>query len=93
MTRMYVVFVALGQPISFWAVGIATIAGITLHIVPIPGALGVAEGAYVLIFSAAGVPVDVAVAAALLDRGISFWYTGLIGAVGTSWTGLKLIRD
>lgn len=91
--RMYVVFLALGQPISLGAVGIATALGLLLHIVPIPGGLGAVEGAYALIFKAAGVPGDVAVAAALLDRCVSFWYTALIGVFGVYWTGLKLVRN
>jgi len=92
VVRMYVVFLALGQPISFGAVGIAVVIGLLLQVVPIPGGLGVVEGAYVLIFSAAGVPADVALTAALLDRSISFWYMGLISMVGISWSGIKLSR-
>jgi hypothetical protein len=93
ITRMYFVFWALGQPISFGAIGVATVVGLLLHMVPIPGGLGIVEGGYVLIFTAAGVPAKTAATAALLDRGISFWYTGLIGAMGISWTGLKLARS
>lgn len=88
--RMYVVFIALGQPISFGAIGMATVVGLLLHAIPLPGALGVAEGLYALIFRTAGVPGDVAVSAALLDRFVSFWYTALLSMAGILWTGFKL---
>lgn len=88
--RMYVVFIALGQPISFGAIGMATVVGLLLHAIPLPGALGVAEGFYALIFRTAGVPDDVAVSAALLDRFVSFWYTALLSMAGILWTGFKL---
>ncbi|MCS7131882.1 MAG: flippase-like domain-containing protein, partial [Hadesarchaea archaeon] len=64
--------------------------GLLLHALPLPGALGVAESFYALVFRASGVPGDVAVSAALLDRLISFWYTALLSMAGVLWIGLKL---
>lgn len=93
IVRMYLVFLALDQTISFGAIGIAITVGLALHAVPIPGGLGFVEGAYVLIFSAAGVPPQVSLTAALLDRGISFWFTGLISGGGIVWSGHKLFKE
>jgi uncharacterized protein (TIRG00374 family) len=90
LLRMYVVFIALGQPISFGAIGIATVVGLLLHAIPLPGALGIVEGFYALIFRTSGIPASVAVSAALLDRFVSFWYTALLSVAGVLWTGLKL---
>ncbi|KXB04106.1 hypothetical protein AKJ35_00260 [candidate division MSBL1 archaeon SCGC-AAA833F18] len=93
IVRMYLVFLALDQTISFGAIGIAITVGLALHAMPIPGGLGFVEGAYVLIFSAAGVPLQVSLTAALLDRGISFWFTGLISGSGIVWSGHKLFKE
>ncbi|KXA88752.1 hypothetical protein AKJ57_06370 [candidate division MSBL1 archaeon SCGC-AAA259A05] len=92
--RMWVVFLALGYPdISLGAIGLAVTLGLLLHIVPIPGGLGVVESLYVLIFKAAGVLPGIALTAALLDRGISFWFTSLFSGVGITWSSLELSRS
>lgn len=90
--RMWLVFLALGEPVSFGTLGLAVTLGLLLQAVPIPGGLGVVEGVYVLIFKAAGIPGGVALTAALLDRGISFWFTSLFSGGGIAWSGLKLSK-
>lgn len=90
--RMWLVFSALGYSISFGTLGLAVTLGLVLQLVPIPGGLGVVEGVYILIFQAAGIPGGAAFTAALLDRGISFWFTALFSAGGISWSSIKLSR-
>lgn len=90
--RMWVVFLALGYPVSLGTVGLAVALGLVLQAVPIPGGLGLVEGVYVLIFKAAGIPAGLAFTAALLDRGISFWFTSLFSGAGVAWSSLKLSR-
>ncbi len=91
--RMYLVFLALGQPVDFPTIGIAVTLGLLLQAVPIPGGLGIVESAYVLIFQqSAGIAPDVAMAAALLDRGISFWFTSLFSGAGIAWSSLELSK-
>ncbi len=90
--RMWIVFLALGEPVSLVTVVLALTLGLVLQIVPIPGGLGVVEGAYIVIFKAAGVPAGVALSAALLDRGVSFWFTSLFSATGIAWSGIKLSK-
>ncbi|KXA95854.1 hypothetical protein AKJ65_00360 [candidate division MSBL1 archaeon SCGC-AAA259E19] len=92
--RMWLVFFALGYPdISLGAIGLAVTLGLVLHVVPIPGGLGVVESLYVLIFKAAGVSPGIALTAALLDRGISFWFTSLFSGAGITWSSLELSRS
>lgn len=93
VVRMYLVFLALGQITSFGVLGIAVTIGIMLYAIPLPGGLGIVEGAYVLVFSAAGIPPEVSLTAALLDRSISFWLTGFISGIGTTWSGHKLFTE
>lgn len=88
--RMWLVFLAIGQSVSLWAIGIATVMGLVLHMIPIPGGLGIVESVYVLIFNAAGIPPGPAFTAAILDRGISFWFTSLFSAGGIAWSSLRL---
>jgi hypothetical protein len=90
--RMWVVFLALGEPVSLITLGLAITLGLVLQIIPIPGGLGVVEGAYIVIFKAAGIPAGVALSAALLDRGVSFWFTSLFSASGIAWSGIKLSK-
>ncbi|MBS3815203.1 MAG: flippase-like domain-containing protein [Hadesarchaea archaeon] len=92
IARMYIIFHSLNYTVSFGAIGIAITVGLILHAAPIPGGLGLVEGVYVLIFSAAGVPPQVSLAATLLDRSISFWFTGLISGIGASWSGHQIIK-
>lgn len=91
--RMWLVFLALGQSVSFGTLGLALALGLILHMVPIPGGLGLVEGVYVLIFGAAGIPPGTAFTAAILDRGISFWFTSIFSASGIAWSGLKLSKS
>lgn len=90
--RMWLVFWALGYSVSFGTIGLAITLGLVLQTVPIPGGLGIVEGMYILIFQAAGIPARVAFSTALLDRGISFWFTSLFSAVGVAWSGIELSR-
>lgn len=90
--RMWLVFRALGYSAPFVAIALAITLGMVLQAVPIPGGLGIVESGYLLIFQAAGLPPDVALSAALLDRGISFWFTGLFSTAGIAWSGLELSK-
>lgn len=64
--------------VAFAAHVIATIAGI---LSVLPGGLGVYEGGAIGILVAMGVPVEVAVAATLIDRVISFWLPMIPGLI------------
>lgn len=90
--RMWLVFQALGQSVSLATIGLAITLGLILSAIPIPGGLGVVEGIYILIFQSAGIAQGTAFTAALLDRGISFWFTSLFTAGGIAWSSLELSR-
>lgn len=90
--RMWLVFLALGQTVSFPTIGLAITIGLILHAIPIPGGLGVVEGVYIIIFTSAGIPEGAAFTAAILDRGISFWFTTLLSTGGIAWSSLELSR-
>jgi uncharacterized membrane protein YbhN (UPF0104 family) len=54
---------------------------------PTPGGLGVAEAGLVVGFTAAGVPADVAVAAALTHRLLTFWLPPVVG-----WISMRRLQ-
>jgi glycosyltransferase 2 family protein len=79
---------ALGGDVSFATVVVVNWAATTIgNVAPVPGGLGVAEAGLVAGLTAAGVPTDVAVAAALTHRLATFWLPPIAG-----WFALRHLR-
>lgn len=93
-TMNYLIARALGQSIPFLQVVAFTPVISLSMLIPSVGALGTREGAYVLLFGAAGVPEHVAIAMSLTFYLINV-LTGIIGAIlyaGGAITGLGTHR-
>lgn len=81
---------ALGIDVSLWAaMGIYAVAMLAGALSFLPGGLGSAEAAMVALFSMAGAPLPVAVAATLLVRLATLWFAVALGAA--TWLGLETV--
>ena len=80
--RMFLVIQALGLGLSFPHAVFLSLANALLTVVPFtPGGLGLVEAGMIGLLMLAGVTKEEAVAAALLDRSISYWSIVAFGSV------------
>lgn len=80
VVTLWVVFQAFGQPTAFWIAFAAFVTGsIAATLGPVPLGLGTFEAATVAMLTLLGVPVEAALAATLLLRGLTFWLPMLPG--------------
>jgi uncharacterized protein (TIRG00374 family) len=79
-SRLFLVLTALNLPISFPYALFVSLANSLLTVVPFtPGGLGLVEAGVVGLLLLAGVDKEAAVAAALLDRTITYWSLVALG--------------
>jgi uncharacterized protein (TIRG00374 family) len=71
------------------AASLPTIAGLIPFL---PGGLVIVEGSFISIFALFGVPLNLAMAATLIERGISFVLSTMVGAGVFSYLGVKMAR-
>ncbi len=77
---LYVILHALDQTPSPWlAFASHIVADVVATIGPIPLGLGVFEGTTVVVLTMSDIPIEAALAAALLLRGFTFWLPMLPG--------------
>jgi len=90
MFRMYFIFLALGTNVSLLVVGGAIIIAALAGAIPIsPGGLGLIEGAMIVTFSSAGIPIPIAGMVTIIDRLISYWGMTFIGLIPAYYLGIK----
>ena len=89
--RLYAIFLALGYhpPISMVLVAssIETIVGLIPFL---PGGLIIVEGSLISVFTLFSVPLNLAMAATVVERGITFVLTTIVGAGIFSYLGVKM---
>jgi uncharacterized protein (TIRG00374 family) len=78
---LWAMFHAFGSPPPFTVIWMAYFVGMLGNLLPLPGGVGGVEGGMIGAFAAFGVHLELAVAAVLSYRAISFWLPTLPGAV------------
>jgi len=89
--RLYAIFVALGYYPKFSILLIASSLPTIVGLIPfLPGGLVLIEGALISVLAFLGVPLNLAMAATVIERGISFVLSTIVGAVVFSYLGVKI---
>ena len=79
-TRLKLIAMSFGVPISFKLIIIVTILYIVLGAIPLtPGGLGFVEGGVIPVLSAFGIPLGVAIGMVVVERFISYFLGSIIG--------------
>lgn len=88
--RFYVIFQGLGYRPDTGTLLLASSLPVLVGLIPfLPGGLVIVEGSLVAMFAARGVPLDVAVAVTMVERGISFVLSSIVGGLVFSYLGIR----
>ena len=89
--RLSAIFLALGYRPALSTLLVASSLEIIVGLVPLlPGGLVLVEGSLISILALLGIPLDVAMAATLIERGITFILSTIVGGGVFSYLGVKM---
>jgi uncharacterized protein (TIRG00374 family) len=89
--RLSAIFLALGYHPPLSTLLVASSLEIVVGLVPLlPGGLVLVEGSLISVLALLGIPLDVAMAATLIERGITFALSTIVGAGVFSYLGVKM---
>lgn len=91
--RFYLIFLSLDYQPTLGILLLASSLPVVMGLIPfLPGGLVIVEGSLFAIFVAYGIPVDIAVAVTIIERGISYVFSSIVGGITFSFVGWRSAR-